>query len=58
MLSFHSYSKCSGQTPAGPFYLRTGLVGSKLSAVAAALERVVSLQKDYRQPVSENGSTR
>ena len=48
MLSFHSYSECSGPTSAGSFYLCTGFVGSKLSAVAAVLERVVSLQKDYR----------
>src|SRR5215469_6324300 len=58
MLSFHSYSECSGPTSAGSFYLCTGFVGSKLSAVAAALERVVSLQEDYRRRVSETESTR
>ena len=53
MLSFHSYSECSGPTSAGSFYLCTGFVGSKLSAVAAALEPVVTLQKDYRQRITE-----
>jgi hypothetical protein len=40
-------------TSAGSFYLRTGLVYQKLSAVAAALERVASLQQDYRQRIAE-----
>jgi hypothetical protein len=54
MLSFHPYGECSGPIPsARSFYLRTGLVDQKLSATAAAMERVVSLQKNYRQRIAE-----
>src|SRR5215469_15666107 len=54
MLSLHSYSECSGPIP--PPGLSTSapdLSDQKLRAVAAALERVASLQQDYRQRIAE-----
>lgn len=41
------------QAPAGPSASTPDLSDQKLNATAAALERVVSLQKDYRQRVAE-----
>ena len=41
------------QPQPGPSTSAPDLSDQKLSAVAAALERVVSLQKDYRQRVSQ-----
>jgi hypothetical protein len=39
--------------PSGPSTSAPDLSDQKLSATAAALERVVSLQKDYRQRIAE-----
>jgi hypothetical protein len=39
--------------PSGPSTSAPELSDQKLSATAAALERVVSLQKDYRQRIAE-----
>jgi hypothetical protein len=41
------------QTPPGPSTSAPDLSDQKLSAVAAALERVASLQQDYRQRIAE-----
>jgi hypothetical protein len=54
MLPFRPCGECSSPiTSAGRFYFRSGAVGSKLSAVAAAVERVVSLRKDYGQRLAK-----
>ena len=41
------------QSPSGPSASAPDLSDQKLSAAAAALERVVGLQKDYRQRIAE-----
>jgi uncharacterized protein YqfA (UPF0365 family) len=41
------------QSPPGPSTSAPDLSDQKLSAVAAALERVASLQQDYRQRIAE-----
>ncbi|MCL2429968.1 MAG: DUF4168 domain-containing protein [Alphaproteobacteria bacterium] len=41
------------QSPSGPSTPAPDLSDQKLSAAAAALERVVGLQKDYRQRIAE-----
>jgi Domain of unknown function (DUF4168) len=43
----------SGPAPSGPSTPAPDLSDQKLSAAAAALERVVSLQNDYRQRIAE-----
>jgi len=54
MLSLRSCSECSGPiTSAGSSTSAPDLSDQKLSAVAAALERVVTLQRDYRQRIPE-----
>ena len=54
MLPLRAPSVCSGSiSSAGPSPSAPELSDQKLDAVAAALERVVSLQKDYRQRIAE-----
>ena len=52
-LSTFTLSVLAESPPPGPSTSAPDLSDQKLSAVAAALERVVSLQKDYRQRITE-----
>ena len=52
-LSFPTMNVLAQSPPPGPSASAPDLSDQKLSAVAAALERVVSLQKDYRQRITE-----
>src|SRR5260370_42512173 len=47
-LSIHSVNVLAQSPPPGPSTSAPDLSDQKLSAVAAAIERVASLQKDYR----------
>jgi hypothetical protein len=51
-LSFPT-AKVLAQSPPGPSTSAPDLSDQKLSAVAAALERVATLQQDYRQRIAE-----
>src|SRR5882762_3090763 len=54
MLSFHPTVNVLAQSPpSGPSTSAPDLSDQKLSATAAAMERVVSVQRDYRQRMAE-----
>jgi Domain of unknown function (DUF4168) len=52
-LSIHSVNVLAQSPPPGPSTSAPDLSDQKLSAVAAAIERVASLQNDYRQRIAE-----
>src|SRR5258706_6131985 len=52
-LSIHPVNVLAQSPPPGPSTSAPDLSDQKLSAVAAAIERVASLQKDYRQRIAE-----
>jgi len=52
ILSIHSVNVLAQSPPPGPSTSAPDLSDQKLSAVAAAIERVASLQKDYRQRIA------
>jgi len=52
-LSIPTVNVLAQSPPQGPFTSTQDLSDQKLSAVAAALEHILSLQKDYRQRIAE-----
>jgi Domain of unknown function (DUF4168) len=56
-LSFPTMNVLAQSRPPGPSTSAPDLSDQKLSAVAAALERVASLQQDYRQRIAEAEAT-
>src|SRR2546427_12543475 len=52
-LSIHPVNVVAQSPPPGPSTSTPDLSDQKLNAVAAAIERVASLQKDYRQRIAE-----
>ena len=52
-LSIPAVDVLAQSPPAGPPASASGLSDQKLNAAAAALERVVSLQEDYRQRIAQ-----
>src|SRR5258705_10878642 len=53
ILSIHSVNVLAQSPPPNPSTSAPDLSDQKLSAAAAAIERVASLQKDYRQRIAE-----